>query len=286
VTRRAFAPAKVNLFLHVGPLGSDGYHPLESWMVFADIGDVITLEQGAPYRLDITGPYAGAVPTTADNLVLRARDAAMDQPNARIIRFGLTLEKNLPPASGLGGGSSDAAATLRLMGEYLALPAVRLAQIAATLGADVPACLQARGLMARGRGEKLGPAPDAPPLDAVLVNPGIETATGAVFAQFDRQSGAVPLEAEAPDRLEGAEAVAAFLARQRNDLEAAAVTLHPQINIVLAALASAPEALIARMSGSGATCFALCRDPSDARALGARLAAEHPGWWVRACTLA
>ncbi len=286
MTLRAFAPAKVNLYLHVGPQGLDGYHPLESWMVFADVGDMITLDPGKPFGLDVTGPYAGAISSGPDNLVLKARDAAMDtQQHVRIMQFGLVLEKVLPPASGIGGGSSDAAATLRLMGDYLALPAECLAGIAETLGADVPACLAARSLIARGRGERLSPGPVAPQLNAVLVNPGVETATGAVFARFDRLPASGAIEATPPPRMAGVQAVAGFLAATRNDLEAAARDLHPQIGTVLAALSGAPETLLARMSGSGATCFALCRDAVDAQALAARIAAGHPDWWIRTCTL-
>ena len=285
MTTPGFAPAKVNLYLHVAPLGADGFHPLESWMVFADIGDQVSLQPFAAYGLTVEGPFAASTPGGSDNLVLRARDAAMANAPGKVARFGLTLEKNLPPASGLGGGSSDAAATLRLMGDYLGLPAERLASLAAGLGSDVPACLIAHSLIARGRGEQLSIAPAAPPLDAVLVNPGVETSTARVFAAFDQASPSGPLESLTPVHMSTVQEVADFLGRQRNDLQTAACRLHPEIVEALDVLARSPESLLARMSGSGATCFALCPDSQAAKGLAHRLAQDHPAWWVRACPL-
>ena len=282
----AFAPAKVNLYLHVGPLGPDRYHPIESWMVFADVGDEVSLSPGGAYGLALAGPYAGEVPAGPDNLVLRARDAAMaEMTRASVQRFGLRLEKNLPVASGLGGGSSDAAATLRLMGEYLGLPATKLADLARSLGSDVPACVMARSLIARGRGEPISPGFESPPMHAVLVNPGRAVSTAAVFGLFD-QGRHEPLgEGLAARTLSSLDDVLGVLAATRNDLEAPALRIEPAIGEVLAALRASPAVRLARMSGSGATCFGLCENPQAAEGLAASLERDHPGWWVKVCTL-
>ena len=285
MTLSAFAPAKVNLYLHVGPLASDGYHPIESWMVFADVGDRVTLEPG-PYTLELTGPNAAGVPPGPDNLVLRARDAAMaEMTKAKVQRFGITLEKHLPTASGLGGGSSDAAAALKLLGEYLGLPASRLTDLARSLGSDVPACLTARSLIARGRGEQISPGFEIAPLHAVLVNPGRAVSTGAVFALYD-QGEIEPLGDGPPVRpLASLEDVLGVLDSACNDLEVPARTLEPAIGEVLEALRSLPAVRLARMSGSGATCFGLCAGAEEAADVAERLSRDHPGWWARACTL-
>ena len=288
MTLKAFAPAKINLFLHVGPLQGDGYHPLSSWMVFADVGDEITLAFGEDpvddRALEVTGPMAAGVPVTADNLVLKAREAVLpwmgEKPD-----FRLTLNKILPPASGIGGGSSDAAATLRLLGDVFDVPRKRLAVLAPNLGADVAACLKGESLIAAGRGERLSAAPVIPTLHAVLINPGVGVSTGAVFRLYDEgQAG----EDEPPpwlDALVDVHALGRFLQTCRNDLEAPACALQPVIGEVLRALSGAPETVFSRMSGSGATCFALTADAGKAQALAARLARDHPGWWIRPCRL-
>jgi 4-diphosphocytidyl-2-C-methyl-D-erythritol kinase len=284
------APAKVNLFLHVGPLGVDGYHPLRSLVTFADVGDVVRLRSAPAMGFEIEGPFGAELGRDADNLVVRARDLALaGHPGAP--PFQLTLDKRLPIAAGLGGGSADAAATLRLVGEALAEPAgggeADLMWIAGGLGADVPMCLAGRPAMAEGRGDVLLPAPAFPDLDAVLVNPLRPSPTGAVYRAYD--AAGAPGGADAPDlpaSLGTARAVAGFLAACRNDLEAPAIALQPAIAAVLAALRAAPETLIARMSGSGATCFALCADAAAARRLASAVVTAHPGWWVEACWLA
>jgi 4-diphosphocytidyl-2-C-methyl-D-erythritol kinase len=284
------APAKVNLFLHVGPLGADGYHPLCSLVTFADVGDVLRLRQAPAMGFEIEGPFGAELEPGAENLVVRARDAALaGHPGPP--PFQLVLDKRLPIAAGLGGGSADAAATLRLIGEALGWRAgggeAGLMRIAAGLGADVPMCLAGRPTVAEGRGDILWPAPAFPELDAVLVNPLRPSPTGAVYRAYD-VAGA-PGRSAAPDwpaSLATARAVAGFLADCRNDLEAPAIALQPAIAEVLTALRAAPETLIARMSGSGATCFALCVDPAAARRLGSNIAAAHPGWWVQRCRLA
>ena len=275
-----FAAAKVNLYLHVGPLGADGYHPLESWMAFADVGDTVSIEEAATESFAVAGPFAKSVPTDASNLVLKARHALGAQVPTPL---RLLLEKRLPPASGIGGGSSDAAAVLRLLRPFA--PDVDLPALALTLGADVPACLHARSILARGRGQVLSSAPTAPPLPVVLVNPGVAVSTGAIFGLYDRNSP----QALTPAPLAGAFAtpadVAEGLALTRNDLQAPAIALEPVIGEVLGLLAAQAETLLARMSGSGATCFALCKDRDAAAALAAKVSGDNPQWWVKACNL-
>lgn len=278
----AFAPAKINLFLHVGPLGPDGYHPLSSWMTFADVGDRVSLGDAAGLALD--GPFAQGL-SAADNLVTRAADALSNL--AGFPAPGLALHKALPIASGLGGGSSDAGAALRLLRAEFA-PGVsdaELEAVAAGLGADGAACLWGRPVIAEGRGERLSPAPEAPMLDAVLVNPGVPCATGAVYRAFDALGRGGAGRPDLPARFASGPEVAEVLAACRNDLEAPALAIAPAIAPVLDRLRASPDALLARLSGSGATCFALCADRDAAERLARSLAAAEPGWWVRACRL-
>ena len=200
----------------------------------------------------------------------------------------LLLDKPLPVAAGLGGGSADAGAALRLLRRTwgLDLDDGALQAVAAELGADGAACLWGAPVMATGRGERLTPAPGLPEIPAVLVNPGVPAATGAVYAAFDDLGRFGATEAPAlPEAFESVEELAAWLTLQRNDLEAAAVRVAPQIGDVLAALAGEAETLLARMSGAGATCFALCPGDFEAEQLAERLQALRPDWWVRRCRL-
>lgn len=278
----AFAPAKLNLYLHVGPPGADGFHPLSSLMVFADVGDRLRLEPADAIIFAAEGPFSRLTPMDEGNLVVRAARAVW--PEGRTGR--LVLDKQLPIAAGLGGGSADAGATLRLLRQAFDLPLddAALEAEASALGSDGAACLWARPVIAEGRGERLSPAPSLPTLDAVLVNPGVPSPTGAVYRAYD----AAPRDdrrAEAPAAFASVAEVAAWLAGARNDLEVPAVALTPTIGETLAILAAEPEALFVRMSGSGATCFALCEDRAAAQLLAARLAQAHPAWWVRAARL-
>lgn len=283
---RAFAPAKINLFLHVGPIGEDSYHPLSSWMTFADIGDRLCYEPAPGRDLVVEGPFAGDLADVApvDNLVMRAAARLLGGAGPG---FHLTLHKALPVASGLGGGSSDAGAALRLLRQALAagVDDAALEAIAAGIGADGPACLWGRSVLAEGRGERLSPAPTTPVLDAVLVNPGVACPTGAVYRAYDEGLGASGVRPALPERFEDAREAAEALAGCRNDLEAPAAGLQPQIARVLALLRAAPETLLARLSGSGATCFALCADAKAAERLAGEISAAEPAWWVRACRL-
>lgn len=283
----AFAPAKVNLYLHVGAPGPDGYHPLESLMVFADVGDWVAISQESSPSLQLTGPFAAGL-EVEDNLVLRAAHRLSDRLDRSGPPPALLLDKRLPLASGLGGGSADAAATLRLLnrrwGQALTLD--ELEGLAADLGSDVPACIRSQPVTASGRGQVLAPAPRLPDLPAVLVNPGVACPTGAVYRAYDeagprKRADPVPDPGDLPDVV----AAAQWLGGLRNDLEAPAAAVSPSVATLLKRLRDAPETLLARLSGSGATVFALCPDAAAARRLAAALACEHPDWWVRPCRL-
>ncbi len=287
--RSALAPAKVNLFLHVAPLAADGYHPLASLMVFADVGDRLTLEPAAETGFVVTGAFAAALAgeDPAANLAWRAALRLIEQAGVRPDPFRLTLEKVLPVAAGLGGGSSDAGAALRLVREAFVPDAEEavLEGVAAELGADGPACLFARPVLAQGRGDRLSPAPVLPPLPAVLVNPGVACPTGPVYRAYDVQpQKAVADLPTMPSVFFDIASVVAMLAACRNDLEPPAQRVAPKITEVLNRLRGQPETRLARLSGSGATCFALCATQQDAAALADRLRTEEPAWWVRPCT--
>ncbi len=271
---REFAPAKINLHLHVVGRRDDGYHLLDSLVVFAGVGDWLSLSPAAELSLTVGGPFAAGLTAEADNLVLRAARRLAER--AGVSPDGaLLLEKNLPVASGIGGGSTDAAAALRLLCRNWAV-APELGALARGLGADVPVCLAARPALMSGTGEVLAPAPRLPAAGLVLVNPGVAVSTPAVFRA---RAGGFSAPARFPDAgWETAEDLADSLAATRNDLEQPARALAPVIGDVLAALAAAPGCLLARMSGSGATCFGLF-----ASAAAAQVAAEavrRNGWWV------
>ena len=281
------APAKVNLFLHVGAPTPDGYHPVCSLMAFADVGDVVSARPGEG-GLVVRGPFGKGLGPEQDNLIFRAVRAFVAELGREMGELTFTLEKNLPVASGLGGGSSDAGAALRLLRDVYtpAFDDSRLERVAASLGADGAACLWARPVLAEGRGERLSPAPGLPAVDAVLVNPGVPVSTPAVYRALDA-SGAFGDVAppRMPDAFESAEELAGWLATQRNDLEAPAVAVAPEVGAVLDTLRDEREALLARVSGSGGTCFALCADDIAAESLAERLEALAPEWWVQRCRL-
>ena len=288
MARAALAPAKVNLFLHVGAPDATGYHPICSLMAFADLGDRVALHTADAFELQVVGPFARELSWGEENLVAKAARGLIAEARRPVAPVGITLEKRLPVAAGLGGGSSDAGATLRLLREDLGLDIddARLEAVAARLGADGAACLWGRPVIAEGRGERLTPAPGLPPLDAVLVNPGAPVSTPAVYRRFDERGefGAVAPPRE-PDAFESAQELAAWLATQRNDLQAAAIDVEPQVGAVLATLAGEPETLLARVSGSGGTCFALCASDIEAESLAERLQALAPHWWIQRCRL-
>lgn len=285
--RTAFAAAKVNLYLHVAPPTPDGYHPIASLMAFADVGDTVAGEPADHLSMVIDGPFGEGLSAGADNLVLRAGKALLARAGKPEAGARLILTKRLPIAAGLGGGSSDAGAALRLLNAMhgLGFDDSALESVAAEIGADGAACLRARLLVAEGRGEILSPAPAMPPLPAVLVNPGVPSPTGAVYRAYDASGAPGGCDRPEPPPLRNPRAAAEWLARRRNDLEAPALQMEPRIGEALEALRAEPEAILTRMSGSGATSFALTATRADAEALAGKLAAAHPTWWVRACTL-
>jgi 4-diphosphocytidyl-2-C-methyl-D-erythritol kinase len=281
---RVFAPAKINLFLHIGDRRADGYHELESLVAFADTGDDLRLEPADALSLMVDGPFGAQLAGEGDNLVLRAaRGAAMlaghDLPR-RIV-----LTKNLPVASGIGGGSADAAATLRaflLEWQQEEFKLSDFVELAKTLGADVPVCFFGHSAWMYGIGDGIERV-DLPELHAVLVNPGATVATRDVFAKLAARSGVDKLHW--PEAFADADTVIAFLKTVGNDLEAPALSLAPVIGDVLGALRAATGVQLARMSGSGATCFGLFADSASAKAAAAAIADAHPGWWAKAAIL-
>ena len=280
------APAKVNLFLHVGPLRADGYHPVSSLATFADVGDTVRLAATEALGFTVGGPFAQPLLAETDNLVTTARDLLL--AGRSVAPFWLTLDKRLPIAAGLGGGSSDAAAALRLIAEATRLnDEATLQAVARRLGADALMCLDAKPVLAEGRGDDLSPPPSFPDLPAVLVNPLKPSPTGAVYRAYD-DAGSTGDAARPvwPTDLSTVAAMARFLALCRNDLEGPAVGLQPAIADVLSALRDQRQTLLARMSGSGATCFAVCADIEARDALAETIRAGHTDWWVQPCTLA
>lgn len=269
------APAKVNLYLHVTGRRSDGYHLLDSLAVFPGAADLLRAEPASALRLTVDGPQVAGLPDGPANLVLRAAEALAVATGVPA-RAALTLEKHLPVASGIGGGSADAAAALRLLCRLwdVSLSPARLLQLAASLGADVPVCLASRPARMGGVGETLGVAPMLPPFGMVLVNPGVAVSTPDVFRA---RTGEFTPPANLPARWTDAAAMAESLRALANDLEPPAIALCPPIVSALAWLRTQPACLLARMSGSGATCFALF---PDAAAAAQAAKSPPPGWWA------
>jgi 4-diphosphocytidyl-2-C-methyl-D-erythritol kinase len=272
-----FAPAKINLHLHVVGRRDDGYHLLDSLVVFAGVGDCLRASTSDALSLSVTGPFAAALDAEADNLVLRAARALAARAGCPALAR-LVLEKNLPVASGIGGGSADAAATLRLLCRLwrIELSAEDLGQLAGDLGADVKVCLVGHPALMSGIGEVLVPAPSLPAAGLVLVNPGVAVSTPSVFRI---RSGGFSGQANfSADGWRDVEALIADLAATRNDLERPARLLAPAIGDALDALAAMPGCRLARMSGSGATCFGLFSTPDAARRAAGDIVRD--GWWV------
>lgn len=265
-----FAPAKINLTLHVTGRRADGYHLLDSLVVFAGVGDRVSAVLESEPSLAVTGPMAAGLTGEGDNLVLRAA-------RAMGVAARIGLEKVLPVSSGIGGGSADAAATLRLLAR-LSGRALPDAVTVLAMGADVPVCLAGRAVRMTGIGEGLAAVPALPEAWLVLVNPGVAVSTPAVFKSLARADNA-PMPRDVP-RLRGAAELAAFVQMQRNDLEVAATVLQPVIGRAKAALTAQAGCLMARMSGSGATCFGLFADPFSANAAARAIQQAEPAWWV------
>ena len=279
--------AKVNLTLHILGRRPDGYHELESLVVFAGIGDRLTFAPADDLTLALEGPFAqdlgDSLAGAPDNLILRA---AADLRAAHNVTAGaaITLTKNLPVAAGIGGGSADAAAALRGLAELWGRPQAPrdLLPLAAPLGADVPVCLSSRPQFMTGIGEILRPLENLPPAALLLVNPRIGLSTAAVFAA---RNGAFTPRQDLPAGWPDLDAFAAWLKAQGNDLEAPARALQPLVGAVLDAIAAQPGCRLARMSGSGATCFGLFADLAEAEAAATALQAAQPGWWCAAAPL-
>ena len=282
------APAKINLSLHVLGRRADGHHDIESLVAFAGVGDTLTLTPGESVALEIEGPTAAAAGLPAHNLVLRtARNLLELRPGLRAGAFRLT--KRLPVAAGIGGGSADAAAALRLLARHngISLEDPAVLETARATGADVPVCLAARARVMGGIGERLGPPLRLPRLFAVLVNPGVSVETAKVFAALALSPGErLARDAHpsvAPDL--AADELLRLLAQTRNDLEAPARTLAPVIGEALALIGQTPGCGVVRMSGSGATVFGLFRDCTASAAAARSIRRARPGWWVKGTSM-
>lgn len=281
------APAKVNLSLRILGRRADGYHELDSLVAFAGVGDALSLSPGEPSGMQISGPFGAGLSTGPDNLVLKAERVLREEiAGLRSGRFHLV--KRLPVASGIGGGSADAAAALRLLARLNDLPLSHPALLAAAgrIGADVPVCLEARARVMRGIGERLGQPLRLPRLFALLVNPGVAVETAPVFRALGLQAGQghtggfEALKADDASPATSASLIAA-LAASGNDLEAPARAVAPVVTEVLSTLSALPGCRLARMSGSGTTCFALFDDCRASAAAGKLLAKQQRDWWVK-----
>jgi 4-diphosphocytidyl-2-C-methyl-D-erythritol kinase len=267
MTIEVFAPAKINLTLHVTGQRDDGYHLLDSLVVFADVGDRIWFEPADHMSLAISGPFADGVPADARNLVWKAAELAGETGHIR-------LEKNLPHGAGIGGGSSDAGALLA---------ALDCTETGASLGADVPVCRVGQAARMSGIGDHVTALAGVPSLHVVLVNPGVHLPTPRVFKGLNKKDNA-PMLAAVPEFKTSAE-LTTWVATQRNDLEASAMMCAPEIADVFDVLRRQTGQSLVRMSGSGATCFAMFETVENARAAARRIQSEYPHWWVVDCVL-
>ena len=297
-TVRVFAPAKINLFLHVGDKRADGYHDLQSLVVFADVGDELSFVPADDLTLTIDGPFAASLTNDSGNLVLKAARALAAEADVKA-GAKIVLSKNLPIASGIGGGSADAAAAIRGLrpiwglaktGHYFVWGtwnpfSEREIDYAAALavGSDVPVCLLSGPAWMEGRGEKVWSLDDLPKTDMVLVNPGVAVPTRDVFRRLERRTGVAEMIPSGWGH--SARELVSYLKTATNDLEAPACALFPVVGEVLDALSSNGAAL-SRMSGSGATCFGIFENAAEARKASDVLAAQRPKWWVRATKIA
>jgi 4-diphosphocytidyl-2-C-methyl-D-erythritol kinase len=283
----AWAPAKVNLYLHVGPPGPGGLHPLDSLVVFADTraADRISARPAPQLTLGVEGPGAKQLKNAPNNLTLAAAMALREACERGGLGASLVLHKELPIAGGVGGGSSDAAAALHVLNEMWGIEfgEAALERLAIQLGSDVPACVRLRPLVMRGTGERLIDV-NAPDLPAVLVNPGITLETRKVFDRFDQLGANRAFRETDPPWGNNVASIASGLASYRNDLQAAAIALCGEIGRVIQLIQSQPGCLLARMSGSGPTCFGLFEDDASAEAAARAIADKKRKYGVRATT--
>ena len=277
---RLAAPAKINLYLRVLSRRNDGYHLIDSVFAFAEVADILTVTPAEEIRLDIDGPMAASLGESPDNLVLRAAHALAGR-EAVPEGASVSLTKCLPIAAGIGGGSADGAAALRLLSKFWQLDVDQtvFARIALSLGADVPACLVGETLRATGIGEELETVPALPPMEIVLVNNGPPVETAAVFGAL---GGTFSEPAPAPPRFDDAASAARWYGALGNDLLDAACQIEASISDVLAELENEDNCLLAQLSGSGPTCFAIFKTREAASSAASRLSQAHPDWWVRA----
>ena len=266
----AEACAKINLTLHVTGQRADGYHLLDSLVDFVDYGDVITFEDAPTRQMTVSGPFAAGVPTGPDNLIWRAVDLIDPGRPLRV-----HLEKRLPHGAGIGGGSSDAAETLHALSQALGCDVPGDAQIL-SLGADVPVCVRRGPTRMQGIGEQLSDVPPLPLLSAVIVNPGIHLPTGQIFEALDTKANP-PMD---PMDWTELDSFISWCAAQRNDLQAPALQIAPELGRVLDRIEASDGCLLARMTGSGSSCFGLFADYGVAREAAAKLQANDPDWWV------
>lgn len=287
------APAKINLYLHVTGRRSDGFHKLDSLVVFATIADTVYVRRGTggidPVTLDVIGPFAAKIPSGADNLILKAANLMIKQARkkrtASISPIHISLIKRIPAASGIGGGSADAAAAMRALNRLWGwhFPIDELAEMAVSLGSDIPMCLYSQALNASGRGEVISSVTELPKLDAVLINPHVGLETPDVFAALKNKSN--PAAKRLPKTVGNKTNFIKYLANCRNDLETPATVLVPEITEILIALNNQTNCHLARMSGSGATCFGLFDDTESANQAVKIIRDAHPNWWVQATEL-
>lgn len=285
-----FAPAKINLFLHVLGRREDGYHLLESLVAFADAGDEVTVSKAPTFTLASSGRFATDLPVAHDNIVIQAAEALAHGVSQIPPGAAIELTKNLPVASGIGGGSANAAACIRALLKLHGVSAsdAALNQIAVGLGADVPVCLASRVSMMRGIGQIVEPAPWLPEIHAVLVNPGVGVPTGPMFQALGLLQGTMvsqPVPELAPSDFRDAHTLVEYLRQCRNDLEPHAAAMVREIGDVEDALLASDGCLMARMSGSGATCFGLFASAQEAKAAEERIGRDNAGWWVQAAQL-
>ncbi len=279
------ARAKVNLALHITGQRADGYHLLHSLVAFPDIGDRLSLEPAEGLTLAVNGPFSANLGSaTDDNLVLKAAIAFAEAAGIAVPAVKLTLTKNLPVASGIGGGSTDAATTLRLLERHtgVTLSNEQIHALALSLGTDVPVCLNQSVQVMSGIGDCLEKGPALPPAGIVLINPNVAVSTPEIFKKL-RERDNPPLP-EAGAEFSDLSALTGYLRSCRNDMEPAAIELCPEISEVLAALKADPFIRFARMSGSGATCFGLCEAGAEIN-VARSLQSENPGWWIAAGSL-
>ena len=266
------AHAKVNLTLHVVGQRANGYHELQSLVCLTEFGDQIHLSPATDFSFQVIGTYASGIPVDESNLVVQAAKF-MAQKHSKSLDCQIILEKNLPMASGIGGGSSDAAAVMRALSQYFSVPLPNVDELM-TLGADIPVCMTTGLTLKEGAGEDVTQLSAAPNWGVVLVNPNVGVSTPAVFNALNSKRN-LPMQDVAENCVD-----IAWLGDQRNDLEPPAMAMVPEVGAVVDAISAAPHCQMARMSGSGATCFGVFADIKHANAAAERLQQAHPDWWV------